>query len=98
MTGRDLMPQIAATLTQRKAGSENLLLNSELQQIRNQTEAGKLWCREQDLNLRRLAGVNSSWHETSGSPLPKSRAQPRDLNAWCREQDLNLHAFYGTGS
>jgi hypothetical protein len=49
-------------------------------------------------NLRRLAGVSSSAQETSGSALPKSRAEPRDLKRWCREQDLNLHAFYGTGS
>jgi len=50
-------------------------------EIPSEAEGPQAWCREQDLNLRRLAGVSKSPRETRGSPLPKSRAKPRDLAA-----------------
>ncbi len=51
------------------------------------------WCREQDLNLSRLAGVSAA-----GACWRNPERSRGTSETWCREQDLNLSRLAGVSA
>jgi hypothetical protein len=66
-------PNLAAALTQRTGGSENLLLKSDLQQIRTEAEAGKTLVpgtglEPEAFSGRELVSVRDEWEPAAEIP------------------------------